>query len=79
MTPAELTRAIELATDAADVALPLAGHAELVPIANAAAALIQKIATAVTNAKGDATIAAAMQAARVAADVQEQLKFPKGQ
>ena len=76
MTPAELQKALEYAVDAADIALPLAGHAELVPIANAAVALIQKIATAAQNASGDATVTAAMAAARLAADVAEQLKFP---
>ena len=75
MTPAELQKALEYAVDAADIALPLAGHAELVPIANAAVALIQKIATAAQNASGDATVTAAMAAARLAADVAEQLKF----
>jgi hypothetical protein len=75
MTPAQLSTALEDLTLAADVALPLAGHAELVPIANAALALIQKIAVAAQNASGDATVTAAMSAARLAADVAEQLKF----
>lgn len=76
MTPAEFSQYLEIATTAADIALPLAGQADLVPIANAASTLIQKIATVVQERSGDATVAATMAAARLAADVQENLKFP---
>ena len=75
MTPAQFATAIEDLTLMADVVLPLAGHPEMVPIANGLLSLTQKVATAVQNASGDATVTAAMAAARLAADVAEQLKF----
>lgn len=72
---------LQLLADAeagADIALPLLGEAELVPVVNAAVSLVNKIATAAQSKSNDAMVAAAMQAGRTAADVQEALKFPKG-
>lgn len=77
MTPAQFQQALELLEAGADVALPLMGDAEFVPVANSAVALIQKVATYIQTRQGDAAVAAAMTAGRLAADVAEQLKFPK--
>jgi hypothetical protein len=76
MTPTQFQNMIQDLEIAADIALPLAGHAELVPIANAAASLIVKIAAVAAAARGDAVVDATMNSARLAADVAEALRFP---
>jgi hypothetical protein len=75
MTSAEFLQYLQYAADGADVALPLLGEAELVPVVTAALALTQKIATAATAKSGDDVIAAAMAAARLAADALEAKKL----
>lgn len=75
MTASDFRKYIEDAVEVADVALPLVGEADLVPIVMAAAALVQKIAAVAQQRSGDATIAASMAAARLAADVLERQKF----
>lgn len=78
MTSAQWLALLQDAEVGADIALPLLGDAELVPVVNAAVSLVNKIATAAQARTNDATVTAIMQAGRTAADVQEALKFPKG-
>jgi hypothetical protein len=75
MTSAEFLQYLQYAADGADVALPLLGEAEWVPVVTAALTLTTKIAAAATVSSGDATIAAAMAAARLAADTLEAKKL----
>ena len=75
MTPDQFTALITELEAGADIALPLLGQAEWVPVVNAAASLTAKIATVIQSRSGDDVVSAAMQAARVAADVAEEVKF----
>jgi hypothetical protein len=79
VTADEVKQAITFLEAGLDVALPVLGQAELVPIANALGALAGKVTDAVAAAKAKqdptaAEVAAVDAAAQAALDA----KFPKG-
>jgi len=77
MTPAQIQETIALLDAGLDVALPVLGQPELVPIADAVAALGKKIAEALeAKAAQQSPVAAEVGAADAAADAAEAAKFP---
>ena len=77
MTPEQFAAAVNEVAAGADVALPLLGQAELVPLVDLLATVITKAAAAAQAKSDAATAAAIMESARKAADAAEDLKFPK--
>jgi len=77
VSPEQFSATVAEIADGADVVLPLLGQAELVPLVNLLATVINKVAIAVQAKSDTATAAAVMDSARKAADVAESLKFPK--
>jgi hypothetical protein len=75
MTPQQVASTIALVDSAIDVVLPVVGQPELVPIADALAALAQKVNVALAQKSAAAAAAAEVKAADVAADAAELAKF----
>jgi hypothetical protein len=74
ITAQEVIAGIQTLETLADLALPLAGDAEFVPIVNAAGGLIQKLVTLVTTHAQKTAIAAAVAAVDVEVDAAEAAK-----
>jgi hypothetical protein len=78
MTPEEFKTALEELEAGADIALPLFGHGELVPIADLLVALAVRVTDAVVKRNPGTTLAAEVKAARAATDAAETAKFGPG-
>lgn len=78
MTPEQVIAGISVAETLIDLALPLIGQAEFVPVVVAAGELSQKIVTLITAHAQQTALQAAVAAVNVEVDAAEAAKFPKG-
>lgn len=78
MTPAEIIAAISVAESVIDIALPLVGEPEFVPVVTAAGELSKKLVTLITQHAVQTAAQAAKAAIDVEVDAAEAAKFSKG-
>jgi hypothetical protein len=78
VTPERILAAISVAESVIDIALPLVGQPEFVPVVTAAGELSKKLVTLITAHAEQTALQAAKAAVGVEVDAAEAAKFPKG-